>query len=132
MMNMVWSQEIPFDTKAIEGHVPPRTGVYRILQSEEYPRYEGLTRILKIGMSKTDLHKELLNHFQRHTSANRLYRIRRRAGINVTVDFIVDTEENAIEMERKLLKEFEDDYWDLPILNSQRGYARDEDRHYRK
>ena len=33
--------------------------------------------------------------------------------------------------ERQLLCEFEDEFWDIPVLNSQRGYARDADVHYR-
>jgi hypothetical protein len=34
-------------------------------------------------------------------------------------------------VESTLLCEFEDLHFDLPELNSQRGYARDSDRHYR-
>ncbi len=88
--------------------------------------------MLKIGMSKTDLREEIMNHFQRHTVANRLSRIRNRPEIQVTVDFAIDTVGSATEIERKLLREFEDEHWDLPILNSQRGYARSQDTHYKE
>ncbi len=33
--------------------------------------------------------------------------------------------------EAKLLREFEDIHWDLPVLNNQRGYKRGDDRQYR-
>ena len=131
-MTFNWSQEIPFNESTIENHVSRKPGVYRFLQSEEYPRYRGSTRVLKIGMSETDLREEIMNHFQRHTAANRLFRIRNRIEIWVTVDFIVGSVGNAIEIERKLLREFEDEHWDLPIINSQRGYARGQDRHYKE
>jgi hypothetical protein len=36
----------------------------------------------------------------------------------------------AREAEKFLLRGFEDKHWDLPVLNSQRGYDRGEDRHY--
>jgi len=88
--------------------------------------------VLKIGMSETDLREEIMNHFQRHTAANRLFGIRNRIEIQVTVDFIMDFIGNATEIERKLLREFEDKHWDLPVLNSQRGYARGQDRHYKE
>jgi hypothetical protein len=131
-MNFNWSEEISFDKNTIENQVPRKPGIYRFLQSEEYPRYRGSTRVLKIGMSETDLREEIMNHFQRHTAANRLFRIRNRIEIWVTVDFIVGSVGNAIEIERKLLREFEDEHWDLPIINSQRGYARGQDRHYKE
>jgi hypothetical protein len=38
----------------------------------------------------------------------------------------------ASEREARLLREFEDAHWELPVLNAQRGYARDEDTHFRR
>ena len=127
-----WSQEFLFNESTIENQVPRKPGVYRFLQSEEYPRYRGNTRVLKIGISQTDLREEIKNHFQRHTAANRLLRIRNQIEIIVNVDYLVDFVGTATEIERKLLQEFEVEHWDLPILNSQRGYARGEDRHYKE
>ena len=132
MTTFDWSKEIPFDETTIKNQIPRYAGVYEFLQSEEYPRYKGSTRVLKIGMSKTDLLEEILNHFQRHTVANRLSRIRNKAKIKVSVKFAVTTSENATEIEGNLLRDFEDEYWDLPILNSQRGYSRGQDKHYKE
>ncbi len=73
-----WSGEIPFEKENIKQNVPPEPGIYKILQKQEYSRYEGVTRILKIGKSLESLQLELLNHFGRHTSANRLRRIMNR------------------------------------------------------
>ena len=132
MTTLDWSEEIPFDESIIGNKVPrDAAGVYEFLQSEEYPRYQGSTRVLKIGMSKTDLRKEIMNHFQRHTVANRLDRIRNIPKIKVSVKFAVVAVENATKIEDNLLREFEDKHWDLPVLNSQRGYSRGEDKHYR-
>jgi hypothetical protein len=125
-----WSGEIQFDPSAITLAVPHRAGVYQILQSGEYPRYHGTTRILKIGKSLKDLCEEVINHAQRHTVANRLNRIRRRGDISVTVVFAETSPEATSECERRLLRSFEDDHWDLPVLNSQRGYERGSDAHY--
>ena len=36
------------------------------------------------------------------------------------------------EIESELLRQFEDRHWDLPVLNSTRGYGRDTDKHYRE
>jgi hypothetical protein len=128
--SLYWSAEIQLDPSAITRAVPHRAGVYRILQSAEYPRYRGTTRVLKIGKSLKDLCEEVLNHAQRHTAANRLNRVRRRANISVTVVFAETSPEAASECERRLLRSFEDDHWDLPVLNSQRGYERGSDAHY--
>ena len=125
-----WSDEIQFDTAAIARVVPYRAGVYQILQSTEYPRYEGTTRILKIGKSLKDLCSELLDHFQRHTAANRLSRIRRKLGVTVTLTFAETDPESASRHEQLLLRLFEDTHWDLPVLNSQRGHERGGDAHY--
>lgn len=88
--------------------------------------------MLKIGMSETDLREEIMNHFQRHTVANRLSRIHNRPEIQVTVKFVIGAVRDAAEFEGKLLREFEDEHWDLPVLNSQRGYTRGQDRHYKE
>jgi len=126
-----WSKEIEFTKACIEKAIPRSPGLYRILQSGPYPRYKGTTRVLKIGKSDCDLRQEVLNHLQRHTAANRLARVRNQAGIQVTVTWAQMDAVSAGEWERALLREFEDSYWDLPLLNSQRGYDRDADAHYR-
>src|SRR5207249_2201270 len=41
-----WSTERPFERSAIVQSVPHSAGVYQILQSAEYPRYLGTTRVL--------------------------------------------------------------------------------------
>ena len=64
-MTVEWSAEIPFTPKAIENQVPDKAGVYQILQSVEYPRYEGKTRVLEIGKSDSNLKDEISNHFVR-------------------------------------------------------------------
>lgn len=127
-----WSEEFSIASDTISGEVPVNPGVYQILQSVEYPRYEGKTRILKVGMSQSDLRQELLNHLGRHTVANRLLRISKRQDLSVTFRFaIVDAIKARLE-EKQLLRDFEDNHWDLPVLNSQRGYERNENRHYRE
>lgn len=131
-MSIEWSAEIPFTQDAIETRMPVQAGVYEILQSIEYPRYEGKTRVLKIGKSESNLRQEISNHFLRHTTANRLARIRRHPDVKVSVRFAVTHEGTAGEIERQLLCEFEDKHWDIPVLNSQRGYARNQDAHYRQ
>jgi len=131
-MSIEWSTEIPFEEDEIGRQVPDKAGVYQILQHEEYPRYVGKTRVLKIGKSDSSLRQELLNHFVRHTVANRLARIRSARDTIVTVVFAEINEEKVTETEKKLLRCFEDAHWDLPVLNSQRGYGRDEDKHYRQ
>ena len=130
-MTVEWSAEIPFTPEAIE-QVPDSAGVYQILQSAEYPRYEGKTRVLKIGKSDSSLKDEISNHFLRHTIANRLARVRNRACMKVTVVFAVTPDGQASKIENELLRQFEDDHWDLPVLNSQRGYARNQDTKYRQ
>jgi hypothetical protein len=126
-----WSPEIPLDSKSVSEKVPHQPGVYKLLQSGEYHRYLGSTRVLKIGRSARSLQKELLNHLSIHTAANRLARII-GSGAAVSVVFTVLPTEAAKEAESRLLREFEDLHWDVPTLNSQRGYARGEDSHYAK
>lgn len=127
----VWSREYPFDRASIQENVPDGPGVYEILQSEAYPRYQGETRVLKIGMTKASLRDELLNHLTRHTSANRLTRIRRRPGIHVMFRCLCIDQEEARAVEGQLLQKFEESHWEVPALNSTRGYARGTDKHYR-
>lgn len=125
-----WSAEYAFDATLIRNRVPGSAGVYEICQSAEYPRYFGRTKTLKIGISKGNLQQELLNHFIRHAAANRLTRIRNRPGINVTFRYALLLPETVAATEKSLLREFEDVHWDLPALNSTRGYERGEDRRY--
>ena len=129
-LSIIWSAEVLFEVQAIRTSVPIGAGVYRILQSNEYSRYEGRTRILKIGMSDKNLQKEILNHLGRHTVANRLMRVRSHRGVTVSVVFASVPSQDAKQAESELLRQFEDNHWDLPLLNAQRGYARDEDGHY--
>jgi len=126
-----WSSEYIFTKESVTRHIPVSSGVYEILQSVDYARYKGRTRIIKIGKSESDLQTELLNHLVRHTVANRLARIQRLPGIRISFKYLALSPEQARNNERVLLREFEDEYWDLPVLNSQRGYGRGEDRHYR-
>ena len=130
-MAVNWSEEFAFTAEAIRKHAPTTPGVYEILQSVEYPRYEGKTRILKIGESDLNMRQELFNHLQRHTAANRLARIRKRQGIQVSFRYAVLDAAQATSREKEVLREFEDQHWDLPLLNDQRGYRRGGDRRYR-
>lgn len=130
-MVLNWSDEYQFQRNNINEYAPAAAGVYEILQSIEYLRYEGPTRILKVGMSESDLRKELLNHIIRHTSANRLSRIRSRGSVLVSFRYAALSPGDAIAAEKRLLRDFEDKHWDLPVLNNQRGYRRGEDSHYR-
>jgi hypothetical protein len=132
IMPIEWSAEIPFTQDAIETQVPIKAGVYEILQSEQYPRYAGKTRVLKIGKSESDLRQEISNHFIRHAAANRLARIRSHPNVKVSVCFAVICDGTAGDIEKQLLCEFEDEYWDIPVLNSHRGYGRNQDAHYRQ
>jgi excinuclease UvrABC nuclease subunit len=127
---MDWSKEFPFERKSLQ-YVPEEPGVYQILQSEEYRRYIGASRILKIGASKSNLRSEIENHFVRHTAANRLARIKNKKELLITFVYARKSSEETIELEKRLLREYEDKYWDLPILNSTRGYARGDDNHYK-
>lgn len=127
-----WSQEIVFSAEAVRQNVPSSSGIYEIIQSTEYPRYRGKTRILKFGCSRSDLQAELLNHLRRHTAANRLARIQRSPGITLSFKYAILGPEVVQDDEKALLRSFEDEHWDLPLLNSTRGYDRDEDRHYRE
>jgi hypothetical protein len=121
-----WSQKFELTKESIKGNAPNKSGVFKIIQSVDYPRYFGNTKILKIGMSKSDLQVELLRHLNQHTAANRLARIRRHK-IQVFFRYFNCSPEEAEDAERDLLKVFEDKHWDLPVLNSTRGYRRGED-----
>jgi excinuclease UvrABC nuclease subunit len=129
-MNIDWSKEYPFERESLQ-YVPEEPGVYQFLQSGEYHRYRGASRILKIGASKSNLRLEIENHFVRHTVANRLARITNQKELLITFVYARKRSEETIELEKLLLREFEDKYWDLPILNSTRGYIRGEDDHYK-
>jgi len=129
-MRINWLKEYPFERNSLI-NVPEEPGIYQILQSEEYQRYKNTTRILKIGASESSLRSEIENHFIRHTVANRLARIRNQKGIKVTFICALTDSGEAIKLEKHLLKEFEDHHWDLPLLNSTRGYTRGEDGHYK-
>jgi hypothetical protein len=128
----LWSREYPFEADAISRHAPALPGVYELLQSVEYGRYQGKTRILKIGCSRSSLRDELSNHLVRHTAANRLARIRNREGTSVSFKCAIFKPSEARVAEKALLRAFEDECWDLPVLNSTRGYDRRADRHYRQ
>ena len=128
---MLWSPEVPFDRPAILAMLPKRAGVYEIRQSQPYPRYLGTTKVLKIGRSDQDLQAEVMNHFTRHTAANRLAWIRAQHHLTITVAFVELPSKETETEEARRLREFEDRHFDLPLLNSQRGYRRDDDRHYR-
>ena len=129
-MNLKWSKEVHFRRDAINGQFPREPGVYRVIQSKPYSRYKGETRTLKIGQSETDLAEEIIRHLVGpHTAKNRLARIRSQPDLTVTVQCILP-QQSPTELERKLLRDFEDKHWELPLLNSQRGYRRNEDVHY--
>ena len=130
-MAIQWSQEVAFVEKAIDAAVPASPGVYQILQDRRYARYRGHTRILKIGKADTSLRAEICNHFIRHTAANRLARVRAQPGVVVSIVFTSLPQEEVGQTETQLLCDFEDEFWDVPVLNSQRGYSRGTDRHYR-
>ena len=130
-MSNDWSEELLFTSQILQENVPVSPGVYQILQSKDYYCYEGSTRILKIGRSDSDLRGELLNHLRGHTAANLLARVQQRPEIQVTFKYIVRTPDDARRTEKALLREFEEDHWDIPVLNAQRGYRRGEDKHYR-
>lgn len=129
-MNLNWSSEYPFERNSLK-NVLEVPGVYQILQSDKYQRYKGTTRVLKIGASKSNLRSEIENHFIRHTAANRLARIRNQKGVRITFMCVLTDSGNAIKLEKHLLKIFEDYHWELPLLNSTRGYIRGEDSHYK-
>ncbi len=116
-----WSIEFPLDKTGIQ-NAPEAGGVFEILQASPYCRYQGETRVLNIGQSST-LRNELANRLCRHTTARRLKKI----AVNHTVTFRYFGASDPKELETQLLKEFEDNHFDLPVLNSQRGYGRGED-----
>lgn len=124
---MKWSTEYPLDVNGIAA-APRSPGVYEILQATAYPRYYGDTRVLKIGMSKKSLRSEMLNHLNRHTAANRIIRVKGRQA--VTFHYCEVPVPDVLETEKALLRQYEDEYWDLPVLNSTRGYERGKDLHY--
>ena len=130
-VSLSWSSEYPFLTESIRSNASDTPGVYEILQRDPYARYRGATRILKIGMSKENLLRELDNHENRHTAANRLARIRGQGEVSLSFKYSVVGADTAADAEKALLREFEDLHWDLPVFNSQRGYGRGEDLHYR-
>jgi hypothetical protein len=122
-----WSEKRALDKENIK-EAPDAAGIYRITQATDYDRYNGKTNILEIGMSKKNLRNELENHLSRHTTANRLAGIRNKH----PVFFECSRVNNPKVWEDCLLRDFEDKYWDLPVLNSNRGYDRNEDIHYRQ
>lgn len=116
--------------KNIIRHAPEAAGVYEILQDHAYDRYKNKTTILKIGMTSANLREELLRHLYQHTCANRIQRISRKETLKFKFS-LTRPGRAAKKKELQLLKKFEDKYWDLPVLNSTRGYKRGEDKHYR-
>jgi len=130
-MEIRWSEEVAFAPSAVGNDIPDSPGIYEILQNLPYQRYRGQTRILKIGETDTSLRAEVGNHFARHAVANRLARVRNGSGVRVSVVFATLSREQAGQAEAELLRTFEDEHWDLPVLNSQRGYARGTDAHFR-
>lgn len=130
---MTWSGEFSFDRKSIREKAICDAGVYKLLQAAPYPRYVGMTRVLYIGSSQGNVQEELLRLLQGpHTNRNRLARVLLRSGSEVTFKFLPCGPLEAVGAEKRLLREFEDEHWDLPALNSQRGYTRDGDKHYRE
>jgi hypothetical protein len=128
-MNQVqWSDEWAFIKENVN-RVPESAGIYEILQSSPYPRYKGETCIVKIGSSEKNLCQELHNHFTRHTAANRISRIRGICKVSFRYKLAPAGEVEGLE--KQLLREFEDEHWDLPVCNSTRGYGRGEDIRYR-
>lgn len=119
-----WKGEFPLTLDGIS-NAPDVPGVYRIKQSEEYWRYKGFTRVLKIGKSDKSLQEELRNHLNRHTAANRIKRIKNDA-LEVTLDYKVLSSDNTDSYEKELLRNSENEHWDLLALNSTRGYKRRE------
>ena len=94
------------------------------MHGDVYSRYRGDTTILKIGMSKGNLRKELLNHLNRHHAADRIKRLQYEEDIEVLFSFVVSEAADVREIEGELLKEFEDKHIDLPLLNRQGGIPR--------
>ena len=127
----VTSAEYLFSRQNISAYVPQTAGTYLFLLELEYPRYEGTSRILKIGISERDLRLELLNHLNQHVAANRIKRIQSQQGLKVSFCFRVCEPDSARYIEKEMLKSFEDEHFDLPLLNRQGGYLRGEDVHYR-
>ena len=125
-MHNSWSPEIPFEHSEVT-RITPNAGVYRILQDIDYPRYNGSTRIIKIGMSRASLKNEIRNHFNRHVAANRLKRVKQNNGIKITVQLLETEPDEAYRLELQLLRDFEIKHWDLPLLNSTRGFVRGTD-----
>ena len=128
MKQIKWSRETPF-TKEDVDKVPETSGVYEFLQSEQYCRYKGQTRTIKFGLSRKSLRQELKNHFNPHTTTNRIKRIQKKQCI--TFRYLEIPMERVKNIEGEFLKEFEDEHWDLPVCNSERGYSRYEDKHYK-
>jgi hypothetical protein len=53
-------------------------------------------------------------------------------GLQLSFKYAVTAEALAVSTEKSLLRDFEDEHWDLPLLNSTRGYERGADGHYRE
>ena len=124
-----WSAEYDLTIESIRENAPSEPGVYQILQEGEHPRYNRQTRVIKIGESQ-NLPSELENHLTRHTCRNRLIRIL-NSGQQITFRYRRTDAKDSREEQDRLLRVFEDRHWDLPVLSLQRGYLREQDRHYR-
>lgn len=101
---------------------PTKQGVFEILRDVAYHRYRGETRVLNIGQG-SNLRDEIGRRLTIHTTARRIKKIK----LEHPVTFRYAESDAPKELENKLLKEFEDSHHDLPVLNSQRGYKRNED-----
>jgi len=101
---------------------PATGGVFEILRTTAYHRYKGETRVLNIGQSK-NMRKEINRRRMIHTTARRTKKIK----LEYNVPFRYAKNNAPKKLENKLLKEFEDSHHDLPVLDSQRGYKRNED-----
>jgi predicted nucleic acid-binding protein len=117
--------------KSITENACDAPGVFEIIQAAEYSRYRGVTNVLYIGRSNARVRGELMNTLRRHTIRNRLDRIRGQTDAKVFFRFQALSAEQARLLEGVLLRSFEQEHWEIPVLNSQRGYARDEDHHFR-
>lgn len=125
-LGLQWSGPVAFERDAVRRSVPDLPGVYKVVQTPNYYRYRGNTEILEIGKS-LKLRSEVLRHFGQHTVVNRLKRIRNQGAVAVQVLWKDLPAELATKIESLLLEEFEDEHWELPALNSHRGYRRNKD-----
>jgi hypothetical protein len=109
------------------------SGVYEIRQSTIYQCYRGQTHVLKIGMSRVNLRAELMNHLTRHTCKFRIMRIQGATPLKpLLYRYSLCEPVEALPLEKRLLRDFEEQHWQTPILNSTRGYSRNEDKHFEK